>query len=228
MTRKKKGAPNPVLLKNGRRLWLHNLIRQNRLEEARGYAMMHGLGEIAQGGRASEEGQAENTNASTCADLNLKNISSAALCDELRSRNYVEQNGGENYVSRTEGEYVYQPRRITDENGAVTAGTLVAGETAIEAAERRERERVTLPVFAPAREVLPKGCRWAVVTEHGGVNRLLREVRFEDNALAGALWLTQRQAARGMAPKGKVVAVEWDEGRKAPGVEGAWKLWVRK
>jgi hypothetical protein len=190
------------LQKHGRNLYISRLIKRGDLKKARGYAMMHGLPEISQGGGPVLEGQAESVNSSTLGEIKFKNYSD----EELRIE--VERRG---MGKRVDGECIWKVDMESEEEGA----------------RRREKEREVLPEFRPAREVLPKGCRWGVVTGVGGVNWLLREVRFEDNGKVGALWLTQRQAARGMGGKGRWVAVEWDDSRVAT-VEGNWKLWVRK
>lgn len=182
-------------------LWLRSLTERGRFEEAKVYAAKYGMDAIDQGGRGFVSPPTGSINSSTSADLNLKNITDLELVRELQNRGIETA--------------AYQ-------NGKVIP--VVPVETPEEYEKRATYERTHLPEFKPAREVLPKMVRWAVVTAHSGVNRLLREIRFEDNNALGALWLTQRQAAKTLARKGEVVMVEYDDTR----IGEAWKLWFRK
>lgn len=80
-----------------------------------------------------------------------------------------------------------------------------------------------MPEFKPCREVLPREARWAKVIKVG-MNRYLREIRFEDNGEVEKLWVTARQVERKMAEMGKVVAVTWNEDE----MQGGWKMWVKR
>lgn len=123
-------------------------------------------------------------------------------------------------------------RLITAAGGAVGATSLMAGRTPAEVKEEQERVhaeevewcRANIPVFKPAREVLPVGVRWCQVVG-AAMNPMLKRVRFEDNGKEEGLWVTGRQNLRRMVERGKWVAAVWDDERENG--KGGWKLWVR-
>ena len=177
------------------------LVKRGELEAAAAYAAAHGLDPR---GRGFAGGEAGNVNESTSSDLKIKNVRGP--------------------LDDAEG----IPKRISDEGGAVTPSSLVATprgiETAIEASLAVPLVvEEPVPEFKPARDVLPKGVRWARVVRQA-VNRRLREVLFEDNNRTGALWLTERQVCRGEARLGKTVPVTWNDDELRP---DSWKLWKK-